>query len=604
MRGIFIMKKTHGFHSLLLCVFFTGTFLAAGCPNPSDGTQGAPGTSGASGPTVLTGTITGTALQTLVNQGTSILIGGAVQVQEAVVDLKSAHITVDGPLSFTGNSIVNAVNADITVGGGSITTNINSVILVPALEPSWAGKAANATLVPLVSVEELIRGNGVNYTLQSLQIDSAGKISGTEISRALGGKKVYVIGELKNDYASLDLSREHSNIVVLGSISSGADIKVGSAFLSGDLSTTGMANLTAVRAVTIGGSLSTGTGAVVVDAPFTVKGTASVGGVFKFADTVLFEGDASFADNITRAGGGTLGFEGNVTIASGKKITLPLTVTLAAGKSINGALAADTPVTLTPALNASLSVDASDSKKLSFEKAGCTLGKGTLAIAPGAAIALEESFRVSPGAAIANNGSVSIAKSLILPASGSISGTGTVNAGKTTISGAWEVKGSRGTVTITNANGLGATITSAYGAGLRAAAAGALITQTAGAGNVLTIGTATTIALGGDGTTALGSIVLKGASSDPGKLTFTANGFGATGNSLITTDAAATTAINGVTKIAGNTGAGKGIAGNFDISGTAKFSRLGASAPSNSISGGGTDTVLNGGVYPAGSFGN
>jgi hypothetical protein len=155
-----------------------------------------------------------------------------------------------------------------------------------------------------------------------------------------------------------------------------------------------------------------------------------------------------------------------------------------------------------------------------------------------------------------------------------------------------------------NTNDNGATITTAYTAGLKAGAAGAVITQTAAAGNVLTIGTSTTIALGGDGTTAVGSIVLKGAASDPGKLTFAANGFGATGNSLVTTDAAATIAINGITKIAGNGGVGKGIAGNFDIGSVVKFSRLGAGASPNGITGGAADTVLSGGAYPAGSFGN
>jgi hypothetical protein len=601
------MKKTFPFYSLILPAFLAGVFLVAGCPNPSSRTPevpGVPGTPEAPGPSVVTGTITGAALQTLVNRGASILIGGPVRIQDGIVDLKSASITVDGPLSFN-NCIINAVNADITLGGGSITANGGSVILVPAVEPVWAGKVTGGgTLVPLVSVEEFISGNGFNYTLQSLRIDSAGKILGVDISKALGGKKVYVIGELKNDYAGLDLSRDHSNIVVLGGISSGADIRLGAAVLSGGLTTTGTATLSVIRTVIVGGGLNTGTGAVAIDAPFAVKGTASIGGTFKFSNTVSFEGDVSFADDITRAGGGTLNFEGNVTIAKGKKINLPGAVALATGKSINGALAADTPVTLTPASNAVLTVDGADSKKFTFDTAGCTLTKGTLVIAPDATIAFMENLSVAANAGIVNNGNISTAKALTLSAGGRIAGTGTISAGKTAISGAWEVKGPRGTVAIVNTKDNGATITASYAAGLKAGAAGAVITQAAGAGNVLTIGTATTIALGGNGTTAVGSLVLKGAASDPGKLTFAANGFGATGNSLITTDAVATIAINGLTRIAGNDGVGKGIAGNFDIGSVVKFSRLGAGASPNSITGGSADTVLSGGAYSAGSFGS
>jgi hypothetical protein len=611
----FSMKKTLGFYSLLLLAFPVSVLLVTGCSNPSASVPGTPGTPEKPGPSVVTGIITPAALQTLVNRGAPILIGGAVQVQGGlggIVDLKSAYITVDGSLSFS-NCTVNAVNADITVGGGSITIN-DSVILVPAVEPAWVGKATgNGTLVPLTSVEEFIRGNGLSYTLQSVYIDSAGKISGMDISRDLGGKKIYVIGELKNDYASLDISRNHSNIIALGSINSSADIKLGAATLSGGLTTTGAATLTAVRTVTVGGNLSTGTGAVATDAPFTVKGTASIGGAFKLTNAVTFEGDVSFADDITRAGSGTLNFEGNVTIAKGKKINLPGIVTLAKDKSINGVLTAGTPVTLTPAVNTVLTVDAANSRKFTIDTAGCTLGRGRLIVSSGATVVFGENFTVAAGATLVNNGTIPItaAKALILSASstdtGRIAGTGTVIAGKTIITGPWEVDGTTGTVTITNTSDNGATITVYSTNGLKAGGPGAVITQTAGAGNVLTIGVSTAIALGGDGTTAAGSVVLKGAAADPGKLVFAANGYNAVGSSLVTTDITSSIAINNVTKIAGNTGVGKGIAGIFDnavIGGATRFKRLGAGAFVNSITGGSADTILSGGAYTTGSFGN
>jgi hypothetical protein len=607
------MKKTLGFCSLLFLAFPLSVFLITGCSNPA----GAPGLPGTPGAPVVTGAITSAALQTLVNRGAPILIGGAVQVQGGVqggiVDLKSVHITIDGSLNFN-NCTVNAVNADITVGGGNITTNNGSTILVPAVEPAWIKKVTGTgTLVPLASVEECVLGNGGSYTLQSVYIDSAGKISGVDISKGLGGKKIYVIGELKNDYARLDISRNHSGIVALGSINSGADIKLGAATLFGDLSTTGAATLTTAGTVTVGGNLNTGTGAVATDGPFTVKGTASVGGVFKFTNAVTFEGNASFAGDITRSGAGTLNFGGNVTVANGKKINLPDTVTLAKGKSVNGALTAETPVTLTPAVNAALTVDAANSRKFTLDTAACTLGKGRLVVSSGATLVFRENFTVASGAALVNNGNIPVTanKALILSVNGAgagkIAGTGTIIAGKTAVTGPWEAQGTAGTVTITNTNDNGATVTVSGATGLRAGAAGAVITQKAGAGNVLTIGTLTTIALGGNGTTAAGSIVLKGAAADPGKLVFAANGYNAVGNSMVTTDAPASVAINNVSKIAGNTGAGKGIAGIFDdavIGSATRFKRLGAGAVANSVTGGSADTVLGGGAYTAGSFGN
>jgi hypothetical protein len=106
---------------------------------------------------------------------------------------------------------------------------------------------------------------------------------------------------------------------------------------------------------------------------------------------------------------------------------------------------------------------------------------------------------------------------------GKISGAGSIVAGATTITGAWEAVGtSTGTLTILSA-ATGATITATADAtSLKASAAGATITQGAVASNNLTIGANTTIALGGTATK-VGEIVLKNSNAadatDNGKLT-------------------------------------------------------------------------------------
>jgi hypothetical protein len=104
-----------------------------------------------------------------------------------------------------------------------------------------------------------------------------------------------------------------------------------------------------------------------------------------------------------------------------------------------------------------------------------------------------------------------------------IAGKGTITAGFTAITGSWNATANAdpGTLTILSA-AAGATITAdgLAATGLEAGAAGATITQGVGSTNTLTIDEATIIGLGGDGV-AVGSIILKGAASDPGKIVLT-----------------------------------------------------------------------------------
>jgi hypothetical protein len=225
---------------------------------------------------------------------------------------------------------------------------------------------------------------------------------------------------------------------------------------------------------------------------------------------------------------------------------------------------------------------------------------------------------VPAGKKITNAGTITLSPgvSLVLATTSAISvagigGAGKIVAGKTTITGAWDAvtaTEAAGTLTITSAT-TGATITAdgTAATGLKAGASGGTITQADGSGNALAIGEDTEIALGGDGT-ALGKIVLKGAASNPGELTFTNSGSSDVGSSIVTTAVTSTNKIENVTKIGGNSGVGTAIVGYFDnatIGSATKFSKLGASNATNGIKGGSADndTELSGKAYTVADFG-
>jgi hypothetical protein len=142
---------------------------------------------------------------------------------------------------------------------------------------------------------------------------------------------------------------------------------------------------------------------------------------------------------------------------------------------------------------------------------------------------------------------------------GKIAGKGSIVAGATTITGAWEAVGATadpGTLTILSA-ATGATITAdgTDATGLKASAAGGTITQNVVASNALTIGAGTVITLGGTTTAPLGAILLKSDATNPAKLTLAATssvlaGAGTGGTAL---GVASTVTMGGKTIVKGGT---------------------------------------------------
>ena len=185
---------------------------------------------------------------------------------------------------------------------------------------------------------------------------------------------------------------------------------------------------------------------------------------------------------------------------------------------------------------------------------GWTLA-GDIALTAGQSIVIPASTTVivQAGNKITNGGTIVLAPtaSLVLATPNAITGgakiegAGSLIAGATAITGAWEAVGTTtaaSTVTILSA-ATGATITAATNAtGLKAGAVGATITQAAGASeNALTIAAATAINLAGTTSAALGTILLT-ANTNPGNLSLTATskiligaGTGGSNASAITT---------------------------------------------------------------------
>ncbi|MDR0589112.1 MAG: hypothetical protein LBG25_01055, partial [Spirochaetaceae bacterium] len=176
---------------------------------------------------------------------------------------------------------------------------------------------------------------------------------------------------------------------------------------------------------------------------------------------------------------------------------------------------------------------------------------------------------------------------------GRIKGTGTITAGTTTITGAWEAVAATsdaGTLTILGA-ATGATITAdgTNATGLKAGAAGAAITQAVGASNNLSIGANTVINLDGTDAAAVGKLVLTGDGTNPGKLTLTDTSTVQCGSPTLGTPYSSAAKIGGKTFDVGST-ADVYTAANTDAAG--KFGGIkGSSGDKTFIGGDATNTI-------------
>jgi hypothetical protein len=270
-----------------------------------------------------------------------------------------------------------------------------------------------------------------------------------------------------------------------------------------------------------------------------------------------------------------------------------------AGGSINGiTLPAPTTVSAITDLNAVTIED-------------ITIPATEIFIIPGSTPGPAKTLTIAAGKTFTYDGAVTIAvggKLVLATGTGSsvskIVGTGKIDAGVTTITGAWEAVGAAaGSLTITSA-ATGATIGATTGAtGLKASAAGATITQGIGTSAItsnLSIGVTTKIDLAGSTTAQAGEIILKGDVAYPGKITV-----GAANTSLVSAGVGgAGTPIGGVATITiggvGVTGA-TFVAADYGVDASGFLLQIGGTTASGSVTAKTADVKINSTVRVTGS---
>jgi hypothetical protein len=261
-------------------------------------------------------------------------------------------------------------------------------------------------------------------------------------------------------------------------------------------------------------------------------GTATAFGTASDISASIIE----FPNGFSTSESGTVALSGDVYIADGKAITFGHadgTLTLKEGSAVkagtvkdnasdSAALNAAADTVLTPVATAALTATAGTTDtdpKLALGTANLTLTSGKLFVPADAELAVSSvALTIAAGAELKNAGTVTLTGtgSAGLTAAADdggaqSTGTGTLTAGKTEITGIWQATGASGTVTVAAASANTASITGASPAGLIAGAGGA-ITQKTGESNKLTL---TTVTLD---LSANGSLTLKGAEANGGQV--------------------------------------------------------------------------------------
>ena len=599
-----------------------------------------------------------TAIDAAVADGRTLELSG-ITLTAGSVNLKTASVKIAGTLTLGNNAIIAAAEANVTfaddatvsgdatnviVGDPTVFTTAKApgvVVVEPAAGgtlPTTGGVTAVKDLTLTATAGDVISGLTV-YVYGTLTVDAA-SVAPTGTVKAIGTVSVSGTNSVALAGATVDIAGATLTNSAAAEVTLPADVAVKAiAVGSTDLTITGVSTGLTVGSITNGGgNLKLATASSIIkqagdddatftfgaanqvlvkpalaDSTLTLGGATTLVGALSLGDTAKVELGAS-ATLITAASDAiTVGDSGGTFTPTGAGVTFPAgtefdgatkTVTLgSAGITIGGSTTTfevnksgilkgkivldntTDSVTLDKAV-----ITGAASAAVTFTKSGAVVG-----LAAGTSLALEDEGAITT----AGGGKVTAGAT-------EFSGVGTWTASFTGTAGA-------ATVDITSA-ATGATI--AFNANNGNATAGALtasgtnptITQDDGSGNELVIGANTEIALGGEGAV-VGSIVLTGASSDPGKLTFTAYGSSDVGTSLVTTgNSAATTKVTGLTTVA-DKGVGVTIVGYFDNSAAAsatKVFKLGASNETNSIVGGGdnNNATISGQTYTAGDFGS
>jgi hypothetical protein len=553
------MKKTLELLAVMVLFIVAGSFLMLGCSNPADGAPGI-GITGAPGAAVVTGTISPSGLQALVDSGKPIVIAGPTTVSPGYVDLKGASISIEASLTLSAGTVLKTLTANITIGdGGNFLIPAGSMVIITAAEPAWLSKANAAS--GTTAEDTTLDANGVPVSTKSVIAlanwtvsDDAGdvpsnrrfvvyeKLTITEDSVAPDGN-ISAVGTIEftgdNDdvlpsanvvfpYATITSTKAVTittgnpggiNFISFD-IASGKDITVKDLTLSATVKGEGVLKLSgAVTQASLGGNGKVEftespafTAASMFGAGLTTfnKDVDSTNAILGFSGPVVFKGD------LTRATGGQYSFNSEATFATGKKITLGGTDGVTLGEKASFKVGDDTVLAVwdfdeVSPMPDTVAIVPADGAVLTFEAKKVTVDTAAIAVSGTAGLIVGGELATEVAA---NTIGVPLILGLEAKLSNNATGTIVLN-GAVTLSGngSWTNGDKAVIVFTTEPDGLGIYSFGEDGEELAEDADGGTLTADgtpvialAGAGKTLAIGSKTEIALKGVAATAVGTI--------------------------------------------------------------------------------------------------
>jgi hypothetical protein len=428
----------------------------------------------------------------ILNEGSLATSGSYTLTVEGQV-----YVGVDGTLTATADAPVEVTTGKVHVVKGGTLSIDTALAVTDGADPAKpalgsVGFAAEATLAITGTLNDAAAIKAVWDLLPRGEFDLSGAtLTSAKVSElaALPG-----ISETKRITATATADEDETDPFT---IPKGADITAKSADT--------LANITGL---TVNGSFTTAAGTLAKVTALTVgedgELDVSTAGTLAALTDLVVNGELTVGDSVavsaTLASGKVSG-TGRLTLGDTDISAATYTALLNIRSVRSAATTLSAAFTVPEATTLTLTAAAAPAENVTVN--------GTVFVANSASLTIKE------GKTLANAGTVGLmgTSSLVLKtadtsAVAKITGTGSLTAGATTITGAWEaVAGTASAGTVTIASGAdGATITAdgTNATGLKASASGATITQMAFLSHKLTIATGTTINL-----SAAGSIVLK-----------------------------------------------------------------------------------------------
>jgi hypothetical protein len=382
---LFMTKGKKFFLGMAVLLMSASLFLV-GCGDPADGMNGAPGSHNLNGGPSVAGVQA--AIDAAVATGGTVFLDNVTvtAAAAAIIDFKTANVTVIGPLTTAGavDLVINAAEANVTLGADAalaLGESTHLFIKKPNLNLADTGSGDVVDVVTelpenllagsVTAVKDLKLGaadsiidNLTVYVYGTLTVDDDSALltgSGTVV-KAIGKvnvtetNAVALSDDTVVDYSNAVITSSKAVTINLGAavtkaafdIANGRDISLHADVLSiadtkidgegtlkvlgpvTDVATSGTGNIAfpnATGTITVLTLGNTGTIAFGHSAPLTIDDV-----------TATFDGNATFASGIALAQGGKVVFNGDATLATTTKIASAAAtsdaVTLKSGKAI------------------------------------------------------------------------------------------------------------------------------------------------------------------------------------------------------------------------------------------------------------------------------